>query len=77
MYYGKKYGFVRVSESKKEADIYAHAINNMFGDYGKGEIRKTLQNIKHLVLIDHVEKDNKISYLIYVRQPYDKLIRKI
>ena len=79
-YYGKKYGLVYESGSVKKANIYANTINTVFGDYsGQGEkIRKILQNMKHLVLLDHLKDKNGIeTHCIYVKQPYDKLIKRI
>jgi hypothetical protein len=76
-YYGKIYGLVYSSTSEKQSKIYADILNKMFGDYNKGKIRKTLQNMKHLVLVDHVTDNGKTTHYIYVRQPYDKLIHKV
>ena len=77
MYYGKKYGLVYASDSKKEANIHAHIINNIFGDYGKGALRTKLQKMKNLVLIDNIINDGSEMHLIYVKQPYDKIVKKI
>ena len=72
IYYGKKYGLVYTSKSRSETNIYADVINKIFGDYNKGAIRKKLQNIKTLVITDN----DKDTYLIYVLQPYDKLVTR-
>lgn len=78
MYYGKKYGLVYKTTSRKEANIYANVLNTTFGDYNAGKTRDKLQKIKHLILVDHIEIDGgKEIHLIYVKQPYDKLIKKI
>lgn len=77
MYYGKKYGLVYKTTSKKEADIYAHVLNTTFGDYNVGKTRGTLQRMKNIVLVDHIEKDGEKLHLVYVKQPYDKLVKKI
>ena len=71
-YDGKKYGLIYKSKSQTEVNIYADMINKMFGDYNKGLIRKRLQNIKTLVIVDN----DKDTYLIYVKQPYDKLVTR-
>lgn len=76
MYYGKKYGLVYISRSKKESDIYAHILNTSFGDYNKGKLREKLQRMKHLILVDHVERNGEQIHLIYVKQPYDKIVKK-
>ena len=77
MYYGKKYGLVYKTTSKKEANIYANVLNTTFGDYNVGKTREKLQMTKHLILVDHIEQEGKQTHLIYVKQPYDKLVKKI
>lgn len=76
VYYGKTYGLVYSSTSKKKVQIYADVLNKMFGDYNYGKIRKVLQNINNLILIDNTIKNGKELHLIYVKQPYDKLVHR-
>jgi hypothetical protein len=76
-YYGKEYKLVYSSRSRKEANIYASVLNSVFGDYNYGKLRKTLQNMRNLVLIDHVETGGKTTHKVYVKRPYDELVRTI
>lgn len=76
-YYGKKYGLVYSSTSKQKVQIYADVLNKIFGDYNHGKIRKVLQNINNLILIDNIVRNGKELHLIYVKQPYDKLVHKV
>ncbi len=77
-YYGKSYGMVYSSTDRKVANVYADLLNKMFGDYGEeGTTRKKLQEMRHLVLLDHVTIGKKEHYIIYVKEPYDKKIISI
>ncbi len=76
MYYGKKYGLVYSSTSEKEVNIYADILNKIFSDYNYGKKRTTLQKMRNLILIDHVHSDKKTVHKIFVKKPYDMLVRK-
>jgi hypothetical protein len=76
-YYGKSYGMVYSSTDRKKANVYADLLNKMFGDYGVGTTRKKLQEMTHLVLLDHVTIENIEHHVIYVKEPYNKKIRAI
>jgi hypothetical protein len=77
MYYGKQYGLVYSSESRHEINVYANVLNGIFGDYSKGKIRKELQKMRNLILINHVDFGDKIIHYLYVKEPYHKLVKGI
>lgn len=77
-YYGKDYGLVYSSPSAKEVSIYADIINKTFGDYNHGKKRVKMQKVKTLILIEHMDMGNSTKiHGIYIKKPYDKLVRKI
>jgi hypothetical protein len=76
IYYGKEYGLVYSSTVWDKINVYADIINKIFGDYNHGKTRVKLQQMRNLVLIDHNTTNNKTTHNIYVKKPYDKLVRR-
>ena len=77
IYYGKKYWLVCSSDLRRESDVYAHILNNIFADYGKGVLRVKLQKIKRLILIDHCVNNKEETHSIYIRYPFNALIKRM
>ena len=73
MYYGKKYTLVFKSKSRSETNIYASVLNKIFDEYDYGHDKKLINKTKNLILIEH----NDGMHLIYIKQPYDKIVKKI
>ena len=75
MYYGKKYGLVFSSTSRRKTNVFASVINNYFRfEYGKkeGSAPGTILFINH-----DVQDNGTIMHHIFVKKPYDRLIKKV
>lgn len=70
-YYGKKYRLIMTSESRRKINVLAHSLMLYFlEDYEKPT--------KNVVLVIHEEyQKGKISHKLFVKIPYDKVIRKL
>lgn len=76
-HHGKTYGLVCSSTSRTKINIYADILNKKFENYDYGKIKKVIKNNRNLILVDHITKSGKEYHLIYVKQPYDKLVHKV
>ena len=75
MYYGKEYGLVFSSTSRKRTNTIAHMLNIYFKfDYGPKE--GTVKG--NVVLLNHDQRENKcVVHQIFVKKPYDKVVKTV
>ena len=72
-YYGKKYGLVYYTKSKSEINIYSRILDRIFDEYDYAHPEKLIKNTKLLILVEH----NDYGHFIYVKKPFDKIIKMI